>query len=627
MGTQNSLVPVSILGGLFKDFRVAHPSDEDELVKDFETIKRRYASEGLSFLTKTLPKLGKAFDRALQGDVPLSSPGFAWRRGYPVFLQGFFRRIFSPGGVILAQPDVTAISHVRQLLYIFYKLELPYAPSVEREKVLSFVLLDKNLHSSDDHLTYDDRLLLARASALVCAVFEGFDPSRIKPSHGPGAVADGQQPWEKMHYSRRYSRLEAVYPCWEYLWPSDHKMHPLRDVADWYRSLSVTEYGWSVMKFVPKDSRGPRIIGEEPEVYMLIQQGLKALMYKHIESHPLTRGHVNFTDQSVNRDLALQSSKSGEFVTLDLDEASNRVSLWLVKLLFKNQPDLLEALMASRTEGTILPDGTELPFRKFAPMGSAVCFPIEAMVFWALSVAAISVRYGVPLLLARQAVYVYGDDVIVRSDWQDAVRDTLSNYDLKLSESKCCVSGHFRESCGMDAFSGVDVTPIKVKHLSGTSLQSSSDRSLVSMVSNRNAFYARGYEETTRVYDVLIKARYPGIPYLPQEELEVAGYPALCHSGIPFYPTSLRRRYNADLQRKEVRVKVLSAVQVKACQRYAWAAVAESLLKGDQRPAIITGKSDPLSSKKDDSEDLTQWSYSKRYSARARWAWRELITE
>lgn len=58
------------------------------LRRDIETVRSRTASEGLSFLTKTLPKLGKALDEALECStlsVPAEFARAHGRRGIPAY--------------------------------------------------------------------------------------------------------------------------------------------------------------------------------------------------------------------------------------------------------------------------------------------------------------------------------------------------------------------------------------------------------------------------------------------------------------------------------------------------------------------------------------------------------------
>jgi hypothetical protein len=183
----------------------------------------------------------------------------------------------------------------------------------------------------------------------------------------------------------------------------------------------------------------------------------------HFENHWLTKGQINFTRQDINRQLALESSISRKYATIDLKDASDRVSCYLVDRIFSQVPDLLFRLRGCRTTATKLPDGRVVALKKFAPMGSALCFPIEAAVFWVIIVAAICRGLKLPLALVGKEVFVYGDDIIVPTDWAPLSMQALERFSLRVNHSKCCIGGLFRESCGIDAFKGVVVTPQRIR--------------------------------------------------------------------------------------------------------------------------------------------------------------------
>jgi hypothetical protein len=183
----------------------------------------------------------------------------------------------------------------------------------------------------------------------------------------------------------------------------------------------------------------------------------------HLESHRLTKGYVNFTHQEVNRDLALHGSIHEHIATLDLKDASDRVSLALVRRVFAKVPVVLQALEACRTTETQLPDGRLVELKKFAPMGSALCFPVEALIFWAILVSAMCKRTRLPLSVVGKRIFVYGDDIIVPVDWAPQCMLALERVGLRVNTAKCCITGPFKESCGMDAFKGVCVTPIRFR--------------------------------------------------------------------------------------------------------------------------------------------------------------------
>jgi hypothetical protein len=221
-------------------------------------------------------------------------------------------------------------------------------------------------------------------------------PSDARPKHGPGSVAwFGPQGAliSKHKLQPRYTRLMRYFRPVPWF-------ASLRDIAERPEKLTEPircEFGLSRLAFVEKDSLGPRVIGLEPAEYMWCQQALKNLLYDHIEQHSGGKGQINFTDQTVNRMLALNWE---DWDTLDMKDASDRVSLSLVEDLFKHT-QILPWLKASRTPGVALPSGRVLLYKKFAPMGSATCFPVEAIVFYSLAVATL-MKAGYPFLVATK---------------------------------------------------------------------------------------------------------------------------------------------------------------------------------------------------------------------------------
>jgi hypothetical protein len=374
---------------------------------------------------------------------------------------------------------------------MFYKLELPYTTAQETEVLKTFVETDKATSFNYENLSSGDKNALRIARHLIHTVLgEKCDVEAIVPRHGPGAVSTGEKPHEKMRFKRFYRALDQVFPYPEYFFYN--ATHYKDDIKNFYETWSPHEAGTAKVVLVPKDSRGPRLISCEPLEYQWIQQGMMSKIVKIIESHPLTRGRVNFRDQTINRRMALLGSRSGRWVTLDMKEASDRVLTSHIEYLF---PEMWKrTLMACRSVATKLPDGTVLPLRKFAPMGSALCFPVEALVFWALTAAAIkNTNMGlVALERAARSVFVFGDDIIIRQKDHLPVMQLLPKVGLLFNPGKCCVAGHFRESCGCDAYHGIDVTPLKIKrrwchHLAGTSH--------VSWVEYHNSLAERGYFE------------------------------------------------------------------------------------------------------------------------------------
>lgn len=464
--------------------------------RDVLRLEQRLACEGESFLTKTLPALGKAIDLALQGHFPLVTPHFKKRgkTSLPHFLGALTRLVFEDTGWLRVDPNITAIRLLRQICLWCKKVEKGYSDESLQLAIDSFKAVDKVLPGPDEVLSAP---FLGIARYIVEQMFSSAGRIPIRPRHGPGAVASGEDVVGKRRIqSRSYTRLESVFRPIPWFFS-------LRDAASSPESVYNRihcEYGLSRTEFVEKDSGGPRTIDLVPAHYMWVQQAVKSWMYHHIEARSLARGQVNFTDQSVNRKLALDPEM---WETLDMSKASDRLSYALVRTLFE-QTSLWQYLHASRTPGTVLPSGEILMYNKFSPMGSAVCFPVEACVFYAIACATLHLR-GIPLALTYRLVFVYGDDLIVPRNFFGDLSHNFESVGLLFNADKCCTHGKFRESCGMDAFSGSDVTPVRMRKV----YQIRQHTILPSLVQHANRLFAAGYWAASEQFRRSAMTTYP----------------------------------------------------------------------------------------------------------------------
>jgi hypothetical protein len=542
----------------------------------------RYEQEGLGFLTKTLPSLGKCFDQALALVRPLeaSSVRLSSRVGekIPEFLRELFLVVLKEDGTVRHRshldgglPPVTVsaiVQSIRQLLYAFYKLELPYDPKLKQEVVNSFVKTEDELRETNaifqelaDRFGNCNQPLrgvkpvwventIRGAIRRLSEVFNRFDPWDIAPGHGPGAVSTKERLWHKFRFTNIPQRLRDQYPIDAYF------MASTGHVCDEWKSLAdiQEEERPAQVILVPKDSRGPRLISEEPLENQWIQQGLFKAMIARIEHHPLTRDNVRFTDQEPNRNAALIGSLPynyylespegptdmelhGRYATLDLKEASDRVSLGLVRLLFPQ--GLVRAMESCRSLGTKLPDGTYIELIKFAPMGSALCFPVLALTVWSVLSAGLE-ALNVPRQVIDK-VYVYGDDVIVNAAYAEHAMIILETFGLKINRVKSCTKGLFRESCGMDAYNGCPVTPVRFKRTWSSSRRPDS---YTAWIAYANSMWDRKYYAA---YDYIVSHLLDLYGPIPETSLRI-GVPSL-HS-VPQHARP-KRRVNPALQRVE----------------------------------------------------------------------------
>lgn len=233
-------------------------------------------------------------------------------------------------------------------------------------------------------------------------------------------------------------------------------------VPAWLNGPASNTYGpdpWKRLKIVPgnsittvpKNAKTDRVIAIEPLMNMYVQKGIGNLLRRKLK-----RVGVDLNSQTLNQDLAQAGSLDGSLATIDLSSASDCVSLRLVEDLLPE--DWVTAIKQCRSPVGILPDGTEIRYRKVSSMGNGFTFELESLIFWALSTEAMSY-----LNESDPRFAIYGDDIIVPSRVAETLIHVLGFVGFKTNLDKTFVDGPFRESCGKHFFLGVDVSPIYIK--------------------------------------------------------------------------------------------------------------------------------------------------------------------
>jgi hypothetical protein len=187
-------------------------------------------------------------------------------------------------------------------------------------------------------------------------------------------------------------------------------------------------------------------------------------------------------------------------------------------------------------------------------MGSALTFPVEAMYFYTIVVLALLRASKLDCTWSAvwettRRVFIYGDDIIVPVEHAEAVMDCLQEYNCKVNVSKTFYSGKFRESCGTDAYDGMDVTPVYVRQLPPNDRKQVS--SVVSWTATAAQFYRKGYWGAANFMYRTVERVLGDLPYLPWDS---PGLGRISFLGTP--PLSFEQRWNADLHRPEVRAWV-----------------------------------------------------------------------
>jgi hypothetical protein len=221
----------------------------------------------------------------------------------------------------------------------------------------------------------------------------------------------------------------------------------------------------SRLQFVPKNVTKLRSISMEPCLVQYVQQGVMVTLYDYFKTSPNYRHSLKLEDQSQNQHLAYDGSITNYYCTIDMSSASDLIGMELVEYLFGDSPNLLPWLMIPRSAKTLLPNGVELPLRKFAPMGSANCFPVESIIFHACTSVAIDemAAGGLSIPANRKHFSVYGDDIIVPHYAYDKLTEILESFGFKINRDKSYKDSPFKESCGVNYHCGYDITPIKWK--------------------------------------------------------------------------------------------------------------------------------------------------------------------
>lgn len=180
-------------------------------------------------------------------------------------------------------------------------------------------------------------------------------------------------------------------------------------------------------------------------------------------------------------------------------------------------------------------------------MGSALCFPIECLVFASVC-EYVKRKNGLHGVFSEY--HVYGDDIVFPSAHVREVMQYLEELGFTVNNSKSFVvprPRNFRESCGGEYIDGIDVTPLRIpRNFSGGPLDPGHPDQISSRIDLANQLYRKGYLGCREylVYTLL---------KLPSHARPIFG---LVGSRIlTDNPTNYRskKRFNRSLYRSEVR--------------------------------------------------------------------------
>jgi len=413
----------------------------------------------------------------------------------------------------------------------------------------------------------------ASLRTIVAELVNPLEPNHLLPKFGSGKVSEHHisDVYEKLEFLNTDGKLDYTFFRERPNRGRDEGFGFVRPVTNRSRSRS-----FSRLKFVPKDISKSRSICMEPNGYMYFQQEVLRWMVDSMSRSPIRR-FVNLSDQQSNRAAAVHGSQYLSSDTIDLSSASDSVHVNLVRKVFPK--DWLFYMLGTRSSRVAVPGGEVISVSKFAPMGSAVCFPTQCIIFTAVCVYAYMsqaqgrttgdwipsrsevadyLRNGMierswrsPFRKDFEAPLVYGDDIICDSRVTNSITTTLERLGFEVNRAKSFTgSQSFRESCGVYAYEGQDVTPrlFRLPYFKRGGLDAKVYASLVSSI---NDMRDNGYHAVASFWLSLLvgmNRSNANIPFVTNRE------------DFGIYTTNKRRvdlsrlRYNADWQRIEERV-------------------------------------------------------------------------
>lgn len=587
------------------DLSTEMPELRHEFSRDYLRLCSALDNHGLRFFTIDLVEAGKHFDQCLSRsrlskfDGPHMRP---FKRGgvIPRLFRGLLLRVFQSDGLLAPTCDHNAVRALRQLYYCSKKLKLECENVRTFETVRKFIQVEAALrspvrgwntswefHPSAGNLRFDDgdypssgrnnqlelfprgfekRLpngfadILHGVADIISASIGVIDPTTRRCKHGPGAVSDLRRK-SKYEFPIWPDRLEKVFPMADFayanygLWADDL----LNDQqCGRFRDCEPT----SKLIAVPKTQKGPRLIASEPTAHQWIQQLLKGAIDDRVSATWLSK-FVHFRDQTFNQRLARQASLSGSHWTVDLSDASDRLSCWVVERFFRKNETLLTQFYSCRTR--ILRQSIDptlqkyILLKKFSTMGSALTFPVQTLVFLGCAIACVlyarkqraSIRNIVNL---KGEVLVFGDDIIIPSDAGYLFQGLMGHLDFKVNRNKTFGTGKFRESCGGEYFDGHDVTPIYFLTLPDRGRP----ESIGSSVAVRNNFLQGGYSNCAdylkRTIVSVARLKLPTLPFgsglLCWDTFGVADVQGLRSKFCPFTHRRLIRAHSLRVKQR-----------------------------------------------------------------------------
>lgn len=330
-------------------------------------------------------------------------------------------------------------------------------------------------------------LILARAKSLISLLLGDLDLTRVVESakHSSGTTQglsfSNTNLEDKMRFPLSATKVQAFFMI-EYF-----KYDPLYLEAMFKNSPTIWSLLWELDPIscfviseasdgttVPKESSIDRFIALEKTVGMFLQKGCEAELYRMFSTNGEIVGLGNWMDvevlQAIHRLRAQNASVFGDDATVDWSNASDNWLRLVVQWLLP--PRWFDFLVLIGSRDIAIREGDDVRVYQMpmiSTMGNATTFPLESLLFFALGMATVSLRYDTSLSICPNwaelsgKVSVFGDDCILPTQDVEEFIYILESLGHQCNIKKSFTSGYFRESCGGDYYLNRDVRPFYLK--------------------------------------------------------------------------------------------------------------------------------------------------------------------
>jgi hypothetical protein len=211
---------------------------------------------------------------------------------------------------------------------------------------------------------------------------------------------------------------------------------------------------------VPKSHKAVRIVAPDTVVGGFLSRGAGSYIRECLEAST----HIDLAKQQHRHKVwAREGSLRGHLATIDMSKASDSFTIEHVKAMLPE--DWWPLVEVCRLKKYSLPDKRTGDLRSVMLMGSGITFPLQTLLFYALSKAVCD------LTRTRGIVSCYGDDIIMPNNAARPFAWVMEKLGFTINRDKSfwdqpeksflgqIRAVFFRESCGGDYHRGVDVRP------------------------------------------------------------------------------------------------------------------------------------------------------------------------